>query len=45
MAAATWNGALLAESDTFETGEGNICFPIPNRLQPILNSLWPSGRE
>ena len=27
MATATWNGALLAESDTFETVEGNIYFP------------------
>lgn len=27
MAKATWNGVVLAESDTFETVEGNIYFP------------------
>ncbi|GAC1550156.1 MAG: DUF427 domain-containing protein [Polyangiales bacterium] len=27
MAKATWNGAVLAESDTFETVEGNVYFP------------------
>ena len=27
MAVATWNGAVLAESDEFETVEGNIYFP------------------
>ena len=27
MATATWNGTLLAESDRFETVEGNIYFP------------------
>ena len=27
MATATWNGAVLAESNTFETVEGNIYFP------------------
>ncbi len=27
MAKATWNGALIAESDTFEIVEGNVYFP------------------
>lgn len=27
MARATWNGAVLAQSDTFEVVEGNIYFP------------------
>lgn len=27
MAKATWNGELIAESDTFETVEGNVYFP------------------
>ena len=27
MAKATWNGATLAESDTFELVEGNVYFP------------------
>ncbi len=27
MAKASWNGAVLAESDTFETVEGNVYFP------------------
>ena len=27
MATATWNGAVLAESDTFEKVEGNVYFP------------------
>lgn len=27
MAKATWNGAVLAESDTFEVVEGNVYFP------------------
>jgi uncharacterized protein (DUF427 family) len=27
MARATWNGAVLAESDRFEIVEGNIYFP------------------
>ena len=32
MARATWNGAVLAESDRFETVEGNVYFP-PESLQ------------
>jgi uncharacterized protein (DUF427 family) len=27
MPKATWNGAVLAESDRFETVEGNVYFP------------------
>jgi uncharacterized protein (DUF427 family) len=27
MARATWNGAVLAESDTYEMVEGNVYFP------------------
>jgi len=27
MARATWNGATIAESDTFEVVEGNVYFP------------------
>jgi len=27
MAKAMWNGAVIAESDTFETVEGNVYFP------------------
>lgn len=27
MARAIWNGAVLAESDTFEVVEGNVYFP------------------
>lgn len=27
MARATWNGAVLAESDAFEVVEGNVYFP------------------
>jgi uncharacterized protein (DUF427 family) len=27
MVRATWNGAVLAESDVFETVEGNVYFP------------------
>ncbi len=27
MARATWNGVVIAESDTFEVVEGNVYFP------------------
>ena len=27
MARATWNGAVIAESDNFEAVEGNVYFP------------------
>jgi uncharacterized protein (DUF427 family) len=33
MAKATWNGAVLAESDRFEVVEGNVYFP-PEALHP-----------
>ncbi len=31
MARATWNGAVLAESDTYEVVENNVYFP-PNSI-------------
>jgi uncharacterized protein (DUF427 family) len=38
MAKATWNGELLAESDTFEIVEGNVYFPpaslVRERFRP-----------
>jgi uncharacterized protein (DUF427 family) len=33
MPRATWNGATLAESDVFESVEGNVYFP-PGALKP-----------
>jgi uncharacterized protein (DUF427 family) len=39
MAKATWNGVTIAESDTYETVEGNIYFP-PSALKREL--LRPS---
>ena len=35
MAKATWNGAVLAESDRFEIVEGNVYFP-PEALKRDL---------
>jgi uncharacterized protein (DUF427 family) len=35
MAKATWNGAVLAESDRFEMVEGNVYFP-PETLKREL---------
>ncbi len=35
MPKATWNGAVLAESDRFETVEGNVYFP-PDTLRREL---------
>lgn len=35
MAKATWNGAVLAESDRFEMVEGNVYFP-PEALRRDL---------
>ncbi|MEZ4459525.1 MAG: DUF427 domain-containing protein [bacterium] len=32
MAVATWNGVVIAESDAFETVEGNVYFP-PSALK------------
>jgi uncharacterized protein (DUF427 family) len=40
MARATWNGATLAESDRYETVEGNVYFP-PEALNHEY--LRPSG--
>jgi uncharacterized protein (DUF427 family) len=39
MARATWNGALIAESDQFEIVEGNVYFP-PDTVKADL--LRPS---
>jgi uncharacterized protein (DUF427 family) len=39
MARATWNGALIAESDRFEIVEGNVYFP-PDTVKADL--LRPS---
>lgn len=33
MAKAIWNGAVIAESDTYETVEGNLYFP-PAAVNP-----------
>lgn len=33
MARATWNGAVLAESDAIELVEGNVYFP-PGSVRP-----------
>jgi uncharacterized protein (DUF427 family) len=40
MARATWNGQLLARSDTFEVVEGNVYFP-PTAL--VREHLRPSA--
>lgn len=42
MAKATWNGAVLAESDTFEVVEGNVYFPPGAVKQEYLQ---PSDRH
>ena len=39
MARASWNGALIAESDQFEIVEGNVYFP-PETVNPAY--LTPS---
>jgi len=36
MARATWNGTLLAESDTFELVEGNVYFPLTTLRRELL---------
>ena len=36
MAKAVWNGTILAESDKFETVEGNIYFPPDSINQEFL---------
>lgn len=38
MAKATWNGAVLAESDTFEEVEGNVYFPRDAVNMDLLQS-------
>ncbi|MGO4212502.1 DUF427 domain-containing protein [Terriglobus sp. YAF25] len=38
MAKAVWNGQLLAESDNFETVEGNIYFPEETVKREFLRS-------
>jgi uncharacterized protein (DUF427 family) len=40
MARATWNGAVIAESDRFEIVEGNVYFP-PDAVK--AEYLRPSG--
>ena len=35
MARAIWNDVVLAESDTFETVEGNVYFP-PDSVRGII---------
>lgn len=42
MARATWNGTVLAESDTFEVVEGNVYFP-PDAVQ--RQYLTASGHQ
>ena len=42
MARAIWNDVVLAESDTFETVEGNIYFP-PHSVQ--WDYLKPGDRQ
>jgi len=41
MARASWNGAVIAESDRFELVEGNVYFP-PDAVKPEF--LRPSAR-
>ena len=36
MAKAIWNGTVVAESDTFETVEGNIYFPAASVRRELL---------
>jgi uncharacterized protein (DUF427 family) len=36
MARATWNDAVIAESDTFELVEGNVYFPVATLRQEHL---------
>jgi uncharacterized protein (DUF427 family) len=36
MARATWNGAVIAESDRFEMVEGNVYFPPESVKQEYL---------
>jgi uncharacterized protein (DUF427 family) len=49
MARATWNGTVIAESETFEIVEGNVYFPLnavkPEHLRPSENRTvcWWKG--
>lgn len=36
MARATWNGAVIAESDDFEVVEGNVYFPVDTVKRELL---------
>ncbi|KAG0208405.1 hypothetical protein BGX28_000623 [Mortierella sp. GBA30] len=36
-ATATWNGKVLAETDNFETVEGNIYFPVESIRKEFFN--------
>ncbi len=36
MTKATWNGSVIAESDTFELVEGNVYFPLDSVKQEFL---------
>ena len=38
MAKATWNGAVLAESESFETVEGNVYFPPDSLNREYLHA-------
>ncbi|MGB1800737.1 MAG: DUF427 domain-containing protein [Gammaproteobacteria bacterium] len=38
MAKASWNGAVLAESETYETVEGNIYFPADSINQEFFKA-------
>ena len=40
MAKAVWNGQTLAESDTYETVEGNIYFPDESVKREWKPSSW-----
>jgi len=42
MARATWNGTVIAESDSFELVEGNVYFP---RAAVKAEHLRPSSRS
>lgn len=38
MARATWNGQVIAESETFEVVEGNVYFPPESLRREFLES-------
>ncbi len=41
MARATWDGAVVAESDTCESVEGNVYFPIESVIRDYLRESMP----